>query len=355
MKIVCMDCQTESYMDVDLLKDKKHIECNHCADSLPATSPDEAAEQASFPAADASVFCSDISHQAPAESSFPNSGADDILEISDIPPIQETSDLLELDAVISFPLDEPVAEFPEASQVSQLNETPEPLKMMPQELPEQVTPQLIPATKPSETVEESSTSAQSFEAVPPVGKGGFGSGKVLTIGTPVLLILVVAFVVFITLGNIITAPTGEVRADSATPARTVSLPDKEIKQPAVSVPAKPAEAVKPTPAATPIVTESKPPVETPSTNPATVPASAPEKGQFTVQVGSHNEPGAANDQAEKLKAAGFEPRVVSVDIPKRGRWYRVQTGSFNSREEANQHGAQILAKGAAETFVISGL
>jgi cell division protein FtsN len=56
-----------------------------------------------------------------------------------------------------------------------------------------------------------------------------------------------------------------------------------------------------------------------------------------------------------LRAAGYDPRVVSVELPKRGTWYRVMVGSFGDRAEANRFGAQLRAKGAAQDFVIGEL
>ncbi|HYG80033.1 MAG TPA: SPOR domain-containing protein, partial [Pyrinomonadaceae bacterium] len=78
-------------------------------------------------------------------------------------------------------------------------------------------------------------------------------------------------------------------------------------------------------------------------------------GRFAVQVGSYNEVGQANERAEKLRAAGLDPRVVSVELPKRGTWFRVMVGSFDDRAEASRYGAQLRAKGVAQDFVIADL
>ena len=99
-------------------------------------------------------------------------------------------------------------------------------------------------------------------------------------------------------------------------------------------------------------------VESASSEPAPVsqaqlPQPSEMNGRFTLQVGSYNNPVEANEHAARLQRAGFAAQVVTVDLPKRGTWYRVQTGRFNDRAEAARYGAQVHAKGAAENFIIS--
>ncbi|MDQ3805402.1 MAG: SPOR domain-containing protein, partial [Acidobacteriota bacterium] len=76
-------------------------------------------------------------------------------------------------------------------------------------------------------------------------------------------------------------------------------------------------------------------------------------GNFTVQVGSYNDPSEANQRVSQLRAAGFEARAVEVELPKRGTWYRVQAGRFETREEATQAGAQMRARGAAAEAIVT--
>jgi cell division septation protein DedD len=52
-----------------------------------------------------------------------------------------------------------------------------------------------------------------------------------------------------------------------------------------------------------------------------------------------------------LKSAGFEARSVAVEIPKRGTWYRVQSGRFINREEAERYGKQLRDKGVVSSFI----
>jgi DedD protein len=127
--------------------------------------------------------------------------------------------------------------------------------------------------------------------------------------------------------------------------------------------AAPAPQPSATPAPTPEPTQAPTPAPPPAPEPKPAEAAAPPveaqqstaAGRFAVQVGSYNEVGQANERAEKLRAAGYDPRVVSVELPKRGTWYRVMVGSFNDRAEANRFGAQMRSKGAAQDFVIGDL
>lgn len=91
-----------------------------------------------------------------------------------------------------------------------------------------------------------------------------------------------------------------------------------------------------------------------SAPPAAQIPSAPNKGNLTVQVGSFKDQGEANDRAARLKSAGAtDARVVKVDIPGKGVWYRVQVGGFASREEAMSYGGQLRSKGVASDFIVT--
>ncbi len=90
--------------------------------------------------------------------------------------------------------------------------------------------------------------------------------------------------------------------------------------------------------------------------PISAPAPVPQaeaNGKFTLQVGSFNNTVEANERAAHLQAAGFAAQVVAVELPKRGTWYRVQTGRFADRAEAAHYGAQLRAKGAADNFLVA--
>ena len=81
--------------------------------------------------------------------------------------------------------------------------------------------------------------------------------------------------------------------------------------------------------------------------------SAGADGRFTVQVSSHNQPGEAEARASVLRASGFDARVAAVEIPRKGMWYRVQSGLFQTREQAALYEKSLRASGAAETTFVA--
>jgi cell division septation protein DedD len=106
------------------------------------------------------------------------------------------------------------------------------------------------------------------------------------------------------------------------------------------------------PAATPAIVESAPVESNPPDNKA-IQNAAPFAGGFTTQVSSSQNVADSNKRVADLKAAGFEARVVKVDVPKRGTWYRVQVGMFASRKEAEAFGIQLKSKGAATDVIVT--
>jgi cell division septation protein DedD len=76
-------------------------------------------------------------------------------------------------------------------------------------------------------------------------------------------------------------------------------------------------------------------------------------GNLTIQVGSYNVIEQANERVARLQSAGFSARVATIELPKRGTWYRVQAGRFSTREEAARYGNDLKAKGAADNFIIA--
>lgn len=119
---------------------------------------------------------------------------------------------------------------------------------------------------------------------------------------------------------------------------TPAMPAKEERAEVAET--KPVEQVQPAPA------EAKPaePKQEPSKQAAPV---SDADGKFTVQVGSFNVESQANERISSLRAAGFDARSATVQIPGRGTWYRVQVGRFRERDAATKAAAQLRDKGAA--------
>lgn len=82
--------------------------------------------------------------------------------------------------------------------------------------------------------------------------------------------------------------------------------------------------------------------------------SAPE-GRFTLQVGSFPTLDEASTVVGALDQRGVKPFMRSVDLKTKGTWYRVYTGGFATRAEAERLGQELRSKQWIKTFVISKL
>lgn len=69
-------------------------------------------------------------------------------------------------------------------------------------------------------------------------------------------------------------------------------------------------------------------------------------GRFSLQAAAFPNWESANELAEKLKRAGVPSYLVAADIARRGRWYRVRVGGFNSAADAERFApeAQMRAR-----------
>jgi cell division protein FtsN len=107
----------------------------------------------------------------------------------------------------------------------------------------------------------------------------------------------------------------------------------------------------PTPKSTPIsipASATKPRAAAPA---RTAAATAPErKGSYTIQVASSSSRADAERIAGRL--AGRTPRIVTADVPGKGRFYRVQVGSFPSPEVARKQ-LPLLARAGVHGIVVT--
>jgi len=71
-------------------------------------------------------------------------------------------------------------------------------------------------------------------------------------------------------------------------------------------------------------------------------------GQYSLQAAAFPTSDGAGTFAEKLKRAGVPSYVVTADMGKRGTWFRVRVGRFESSDAARQYAseAQLRAKSA---------
>jgi cell division septation protein DedD len=357
MKIICMDCHNETHLEVEMLKDKKKMTCARCEESSQATlagGPDEWSAGPQFEGPQAPAPPADYAFEIVT----PQASEADVLEIPEKalelynPERAEAEEFILYEPeVLPAPAEEPraqlVEELPDVLSFSQAEISTEP-------------PPVELGLVDGPTPPEAPAPARLIDAAPPAEPAAAGKVKLLKFSTASLAAGLTLFLAFIFLGDTFLKSSADINQVTAAP-RQAKEPVRETKQPAAALESTPA----PRPAATPAPTPAPTPVPTPAPTPEAKQAEAPAppveaqhgapSGRFAVQVGSYNEVGQANERAEKLKAAGYDPRVVRVELPKRGTWYRVMVGSFGERAEANRFGTQLRAKGAAQDFVIGEL
>ena len=77
-----------------------------------------------------------------------------------------------------------------------------------------------------------------------------------------------------------------------------------------------------------------------------------EAGSYSVQVGAFAELSQANEQVSRLRAAGFEARMVEAPGATRFR-FQVRSGLYATREEAARLASDLHARGVASETVIT--
>ena len=79
----------------------------------------------------------------------------------------------------------------------------------------------------------------------------------------------------------------------------------------------------------------------------------PPKGSFTVQLASFKDQNSAKKFAARFQDLKPKATVRTVDLPGKGRWYRVQVGQLSSRDEATALADRLAKKYQLKAFVIS--
>jgi cell division septation protein DedD len=369
MKIICMDCQTESDVDPEMVKGKKHIECDRCAADFRAFNESKTAAPMALTASDDAGFSSDYSPQPLSEDEIQWLDNEDVLDISVVPFTPSYPEPTEADDPIPLALDETKAlalfeeATPNASEQAFANHLPE-NDFQPAPAPEPV------PEEPPTPVALAETNLQAVETAGfqgEINQGELNKAGLAAFSTPKLMTIAATFILFIAVAGMINSPVGKINLKAQSPAPAAPPPaEKKIEPESTSQASIPAKTSQPNPSTSPAVAQENisaapiPPANQPvvkepvvSQAPAATVPVATADGPLTIQVGSHNQMDLADSQAQKLRAAGYDPRVVSVEIPKRGRWYRVQVGGFSERREAQQFGAQLVSKGVVESFVIA--
>jgi cell division septation protein DedD len=79
---------------------------------------------------------------------------------------------------------------------------------------------------------------------------------------------------------------------------------------------------------------------------------ASSKSHYTVQVSSHQEKTAAEDEVKKMKQHGYAAFIVSSELPGKGTWYRVRLGSFSNKASAEKLEKEVREKAGVSPIVV---
>jgi cell division septation protein DedD len=152
-------------------------------------------------------------------------------------------------------------------------------------------------------------------------------------------------------------PDSQPAADAAGAKPTGSQTDDFSYAKRLSQPEAPAEPLKaPTTAATPaggtISTDlPQPPPDAPDDSPAAGRAEATATGPFTVQVAAVKKRSDADVVVKRLKAKGYEARVVAPEAGDRTGVFRVKVGTYKTRHDADAVARKIESEGQYKPWV----
>ncbi len=79
---------------------------------------------------------------------------------------------------------------------------------------------------------------------------------------------------------------------------------------------------------------------------------SPDNAKYSVQVGSYPSIQEATRTIENWKEKGYPAYMMIVDIPDRGRWYRVRIGGFQTRGDAKHYMTDLQANEQTEAIVV---
>jgi len=77
----------------------------------------------------------------------------------------------------------------------------------------------------------------------------------------------------------------------------------------------------------------------------------PPAGTFTVTLASFQPKQRADQYVEELKKLGIDAYIWEVNLPEKGRWYRVSAGRFRTLQEARNHTKELKQKGISDTYI----
>jgi cell division septation protein DedD len=79
----------------------------------------------------------------------------------------------------------------------------------------------------------------------------------------------------------------------------------------------------------------------------------PNRGEFTIQIGSFSEQPQANERAAALRPQGISANVVKVDLPGIGIRYRVYIGGFGNKNDATAVALKMRGRGIIQDYFVT--
>jgi cell division septation protein DedD len=385
MRIVCPKCELKGQVDATPAGAKTRIACVRCATTFDAVFVDGEIRALLPQAGHAGATFESAGSEVPDAGD--TAAAAEFVSTPETPHGEQFDASLQVAASPVVP-DDFSADFSTSSADLTTEEADETAQAAPQEIYGELMPESV-ETRAHETASDVEAPVAATQSLASSGAGkvgrppsdAYGMGVRLMRVSPVWLLLAgLSFISFIVFCNWLVKPA-EQAGDPASliaaagnhstnqsanrvnaPASTAQSPvNRQVGQPsnesggafiATDIAAGAKEATRP---AAPLVeaagakpvAEEKPAVPASSSNRA----DEARAGKVTIQVGSYNAAAEAAEKVASLKSAGFEARSIEVEIPKRGTWYRVQSGRFVSRDEAERYGKQLRERGVVSGFI----
>lgn len=76
-------------------------------------------------------------------------------------------------------------------------------------------------------------------------------------------------------------------------------------------------------------------------------------GKYTLQIGSHSKIETAREQISRAEAGGLKPLMRVVELPGRGRWYRIYIGGYTGKDIAESSGRELRTRGLIDSYIVA--
>jgi cell division septation protein DedD len=134
--------------------------------------------------------------------------------------------------------------------------------------------------------------------------------------------------------------------------KETAVAPKEHDQPAVKEKSAEGKAEKKSVPAEETKQTAPKPSPAPEKKTASIKQPASSKLRYTIQVSSHQEKQAAEDEVKRMKQNGFAAFIVASELPGKGTWYRVRLGSFTNRDAAEKLQKSVNAKVGISSIIV---